>query len=259
MDIGRRNRTASALDLDDMLGFIMDGLRNLNVMENTYLIFTSDNGFHLGEHQFFYGKERPYEHDVRVPMLIHTPQVLTGVRTLPTTHVDITRTIVDIAQAQDLVSPSLSELDGKSFFTALTGEDVPISEWRSFSYSELFEPEGRTWRYIRHFAEDGKLEWTLSLWCSGEVEVFDMADDNEQLKNLLEPKTAANTFRIKVAEFVKQQWLPVINGIGSCSGRNCSEASKLHRIEGLDDLSTLLPCATFDKMEGRNSAAMRPK
>merc|ERR1719343_1285286 len=107
----------------------MDGLEKLEVMDNTYLIFTSDNGFHIGEHQLFYGKMKPYEHDVHVPMFIRTPDGQSGVRALPTTHVDITRTIVDLASSQAEVTPSIDALDGTSFADALNGGENSFLSW----------------------------------------------------------------------------------------------------------------------------------
>ena len=65
-DMGYRNRSASCVDLDDMIGTLLQGLDDLGVANNTYVIFTSDNGFHLGEHKMLFGKEHPYTHDVRV-------------------------------------------------------------------------------------------------------------------------------------------------------------------------------------------------
>lgn len=44
-DFGWRNRSAALMDLDDLIGDIMDGLERLNVLNETYVIFTSDNGF----------------------------------------------------------------------------------------------------------------------------------------------------------------------------------------------------------------------
>ena len=59
-DIGFRNRSASLLDLDEMLGAIMDGLVTLGVENSTFVIFSSDNGYHLGEHRMPFGKGNPY-------------------------------------------------------------------------------------------------------------------------------------------------------------------------------------------------------
>lgn len=52
-DIGFRNRTASLLDLDFMLGTIISGLEERGVLNNTYVFFTSDNGYHLGSMTHF--------------------------------------------------------------------------------------------------------------------------------------------------------------------------------------------------------------
>jgi N-acetylglucosamine-6-sulfatase len=74
-DIGFRNRSAALLDLDSLLGVVLDGIEALGVADNTYVIFTSDNGYHLAEHKMPMGKEHPYETDVSLPMYIKGPGV----------------------------------------------------------------------------------------------------------------------------------------------------------------------------------------
>jgi N-acetylglucosamine-6-sulfatase len=69
-DIGFRNRSAALLDLDALLGVVLDGINALGVGADTYVIFTSDNGYHLGEHKMNMGKEHPYETDVSLPMCV---------------------------------------------------------------------------------------------------------------------------------------------------------------------------------------------
>merc|ERR1719174_2600421 len=153
--MGWRNRSAALLDLDDMLKVIFTGLDTLGVLNNTYVIFSSDNGYHLGEHKMPFGKGEPYETDVRLPMYIRGPGVYRN-KTLPhpTTHLDITRTVVEIAQA-DQTAPG--NLDGKSFLSELSdpvgghnghdghsGHQSKVTTWsraeawRQFSFSEFF-------------------------------------------------------------------------------------------------------------------------
>jgi hypothetical protein len=55
-DLGWRNRSASLVDLDEMIGVIIDGLVGLDVLDDTIVFFTSDNGYHLGEHKMPFGK-----------------------------------------------------------------------------------------------------------------------------------------------------------------------------------------------------------
>ena len=150
-DMGFRNRSASLLDLDDMIGVLLKGIDDLGVADNTFVIFTSDNGFHLGEHQMLFGKEHPYDHDVSLPLYIRGPGVPAGAELLyPTNHLDITATVVDLAGATVSGPP----LDGLSFAAAL-GPSPPAPEaWRSFSFTEHFENANTWWEIRRPLAAD---------------------------------------------------------------------------------------------------------
>ena len=119
-DMGWRNRSCALRDLDDLLGVIINGFESLGVLQDTFVLFTSDNGYHLGEHKLPFGKGLPYETDTRLPFYIRGPNVFRNV-TLPhpTTHLDITATVVDIARAQAFVP---TQLDGKSFLGEILGE-----------------------------------------------------------------------------------------------------------------------------------------
>ena len=58
------------MDLDDLLSTIFGGLDALGKRDTTYFWFSSDNGYHLGEHRLLYGKTEPYETDTRLPMYV---------------------------------------------------------------------------------------------------------------------------------------------------------------------------------------------
>ena len=68
-----RNRSVAALDLDDLIGTVLDAIDELQIADETWVIFTSDNGYHLGEHQLDFGKEHPYNTDVNLPLYIRGP------------------------------------------------------------------------------------------------------------------------------------------------------------------------------------------
>src|ERR687898_1896414 len=68
-----RKRLQSMLAVDDMVGDLVRALRKSGEMDNTYIFFTSDNGFHLGEHRLGAGKWTPYEEDIRVPLVVRGP------------------------------------------------------------------------------------------------------------------------------------------------------------------------------------------
>lgn len=180
-DMVYRNRTAAVVDLDDMLSKIFDGLRGMGVLDATYVFFSSDNGYHLGEHRMLFGKTKPYHTDVRLPMYVRGPGVPAGlVRPHPTNHLDITATIADLAGA---TSYSPHPLDGQSFAAALTDAPPALSAWRDFSFSEFYVKQN-TWRNIRQLGADGKPLWAFHLWCTNQTEVYHEAVDPWQMNNL---------------------------------------------------------------------------
>src|SRR4028118_337765 len=77
-----RDRLRSMLAVDEMVGRLMDALEESGELADTYVFFTSDNGWHAGEHRLTTGKWTAYEEDVRVPLIVRGPGGPAG-RTLP--------------------------------------------------------------------------------------------------------------------------------------------------------------------------------
>ncbi len=73
-----RRRRLTMLAIDDMVGRIVAALRSSGQLDNTYLVFSSDNGFHLGQHRLPAGKQTPYEEDIHVPLVVRGPGVPAG-------------------------------------------------------------------------------------------------------------------------------------------------------------------------------------
>jgi N-acetylglucosamine-6-sulfatase len=59
--------------LDEMIGHLMETLKESEELDNTYIFFTSDNGYHMGQHRLTAGKWTAYEEDARVPLIVHGP------------------------------------------------------------------------------------------------------------------------------------------------------------------------------------------
>jgi len=121
-----RKRLQSMLAVDDMVGDLIAALRDSGELENTYIVFTSDNGFHLGQHRLGAGKWTPYEEDIRVPLIVRGPGVPEG-RTLQhmVLNNDIAPTVADLAGAK---TPSF--VDGRSLKPLLTDDPPPLRDWR---------------------------------------------------------------------------------------------------------------------------------
>jgi len=211
-----RNRTSAAVDLDDLLKTIFKGLEDLDMLETTYVIFSSDNGYHLGEHRLLFGKTKPYETDTRLPMYIRGPGIPKGeVRIHPTTHLDITATIADLANI-----PSYAKqfpLDGKSFADVLTNTPPSLNKWRNFSFSEFYVGHN-TWRQIRHInATTGKGEFTFHWWCTNQSEVYELVRDPYQMNNVGGDSPTA------YGQKMINRYLGVTEILGKCVGQACSQ------------------------------------
>jgi len=87
-----RDRAQMVQSIDRLLGQIRDA-----VDPNTYVLLTSDNGFHLGQHRLWMGKATPYDSDVHVPLLITGPGVVPGVRQQMVSNIDLAPTLETLA------------------------------------------------------------------------------------------------------------------------------------------------------------------
>ena len=94
--------------VDELVEAVVNRLEEADVLDNTYVIYTSDNGYHIGQHRLQPGKECGFEEDIRVPLFVRGPQVPeNGVVDSVTTHIDLIPTIFEIASL-----PLKDEFDG---------------------------------------------------------------------------------------------------------------------------------------------------
>lgn len=107
--VRRRNRIAMLASVDDAVASIVSALQAENELDNTYLIFTDDNGYFSGEHRIRQGKYLPHEPSTHVPLMIRGPGIPSGTSEELVSNVDLAATIGDIAD----VSPALLQ-DGRS-------------------------------------------------------------------------------------------------------------------------------------------------
>ena len=72
------HRLGNLAYVDDMVADLISHLDGYGLLDNTYIIYTTDNGFHIGNHRLNAGKRCPYEEDINIPMLIRGPDVAKG-------------------------------------------------------------------------------------------------------------------------------------------------------------------------------------
>ena len=95
-----RQRAESIAVLDAQVRRLVRTLRERGELDQTVFVFTSDNGYFLGEHRFRNGKRKAYEPSIRVPLVIAGPGIPHGVRDDPAKTPDLTATILDLAGAK---------------------------------------------------------------------------------------------------------------------------------------------------------------
>ena len=79
-DLIHRRRLLTLLSVDDAIHRLYKGLKNQGMLDNTYIFFSSDHGYHLGQFGLAKGKSMPYEYDIRVPFYALGPKVPKGAR-----------------------------------------------------------------------------------------------------------------------------------------------------------------------------------
>jgi N-acetylglucosamine-6-sulfatase len=70
-----RRRLQSLQAVDELVQIVIETLQQTGELNRTYIVFTSDNGYHLGQHRLFQGKQTAYDEDIRVPLGIRSPNV----------------------------------------------------------------------------------------------------------------------------------------------------------------------------------------
>lgn len=95
-----RQRLRALQAVDELVEGLVAQLARAGALDDTYVIYSSDNGFHVGQHRLPPGKECGYEEDIRVPLVVRGPGVARGaVEDAVTTHIDLAPTILQIAGA----------------------------------------------------------------------------------------------------------------------------------------------------------------
>lgn len=196
-----RNRLRALQSVDELVESVIERLEKLGILDNTYVIYTTDNGFHIGQHRLQPGKDCGIEEDINIPLVIRGPGVPEGHTTeIVTTHTDMAPTIMDLIGNQ---APDNANFDG----TAIPLTDKGIAEAAksrqehvNVEYWGIAVGEGgrlgddrvfqnNTYKALRIVSESWNLYY--SVWCTNEHELYDMKADPGQMHNLLSTTKAS--------------------------------------------------------------------
>ena len=202
-----RARLGSLQVVDNFVGKMVSNLKKSGKLENTYFMFTTDNGYHLGQHRMEAGKNTPYVEDVIFPLVVRGPSVpKDATREKLVQNIDLASTFADLAG----VKPP-AKADGASFAPLLRARDVP---WRD---AALVEDSGRRGFYGL-ITERGE---AYVEWNGGFKEYYNLNRDPYQLDNAFESKSVPPPDPARVRELEAQ-----LKRLRSCSANTCRVAAK---------------------------------
>jgi N-acetylglucosamine-6-sulfatase len=190
--------------LDEGIGQIVDALAATGELENTYIIFTSDNGYHLGQHRFFNGKFEVYEEDIGVPLIIRGPGLEPGVtRDQMAVNIDLAPTMAAWGDA----TPDRA-MDGQSL-APLLGTDGATQTWRTDFLVELYRhlPPAQNGDVIKAVRTEQEVYVEYQ---SGPRELYDLVNDPYQLENIYASADPAHIAALaaRLAELATSQGNP---------------------------------------------------
>jgi N-acetylglucosamine-6-sulfatase len=177
-----RRRLRSLQSTDDLVQKLVKTLQETGELKHTFIVYTSDNGFRMGEHRLWPGKRTAYEEDIQVPFVVRGPGIPAG-RLLKqmVLNIDIAPTLARLA---GIKPPEF--VDGRSFLPLF---DHPRQPWRrSFMVGRLQRDSlPQTERAERfRFEAIRTARWIYVEYSGGERELYNLDKDPYQLENVVQ-------------------------------------------------------------------------
>jgi arylsulfatase A-like enzyme len=167
--------------VDDLIGQLLDSLESQNLLENTYIVLTSDHGYHLGEKSLI-KKTTLYDNSTRIPLIIAGPNMAPGSTCIfPVSLINIYPTLVDLAE---IPTPD-HQLDGISLKPLLQN---PLEAGPEFVISHLASderiPNGSPSLPLHQHHSIRTIDKRYTLYATGEEEFYDYVIDPNEWFNL---------------------------------------------------------------------------
>ncbi len=208
-----RARSETLLAVDEMVARLIQRLDDHGALDRSYVFFTSDNGYHLGEHRLDTGKGTPYEQSIRVPLVVRGPGITAGTREHRLAGMaDLAPTIAELAGAR---TPAF--VDGRSLLPVLASDPADLP-WREAILCEKYrnsalrvagparlsspalqrdeddDDDGKV--VVPSWAALRKTDAVYVEYETGEQEFYDLREDAAQLDNLADSLSPATTVRL---------------------------------------------------------------
>lgn len=175
-------RAEMVLAVDDGLGRMVEALEARGILDETFIIFTSDNGFFYGEHNLSLERRLPYEESIRMPLIVHYPGVAQAGEQVDglVASVDLAPTVLEIAG-----TPIGEHIQGQSFVPLLMGDATQARESvlvEFYTYENPFP-----WLLDMDYRALRTDRYKLIHWMQypGEEELYDLQEDPYEMRNLI--------------------------------------------------------------------------
>jgi N-acetylglucosamine-6-sulfatase len=176
-----RNRLRMLAAADEGLGQMLETLDSQGELDNTLIVFTSDEGYFYGEHGLSVERRLAYEESARIPLLMRWPKLIEAGSEIDefALSIDLAPTLLDIGRA-----PASSDMHGHSLIPLLRGEKVP---WRESFLIEYFSDRvfPRISKMGYHSVRTERWKYIHYVELDGMDELYDLHADPFEMKNLI--------------------------------------------------------------------------
>ena len=176
--------------VDDAVGTVLDYLETSGLAENTIVIYTTDNGWYMGE-LGLYDKRFMYEPGLRVPLLASGPGVAAGITPEAfVANIDLAPTFLDLAGEK-----IPADMQGRSLVPLFAGGKP--DGWRSSIYYRYYHDPGDH-NTAAHYGVRTDTHKLIYFWRRNQWECFDLVKDPQELKNVYnDPAEQATVAKLK--------------------------------------------------------------
>ena len=192
-----RRRAEMVLSVDESLGRIIEALVDQGQLDDTMIVFTSDNGFFFGEHWLSQERRMPYEESVRMPLLVRYPPLAKPGSLVEglVMSIDIAPTVLDAGGAE-----IGAHIQGRSMLPLLRGDG---DDWRKSVLVEFYTHENpRPWLMDMDYRAVRTEGYKLIHWIQhpDEEELYDLRSDPYEMQNLVNDSEAQGVLKALRAE-----------------------------------------------------------
>jgi N-acetylglucosamine-6-sulfatase len=194
-----RNRLRMLASVDEGLGDILKTLEDQNQLDNTLIVFTSDEGYFYGEHGLSVERRLAYEESIRIPLFMRWPKQIKPGATIDqfALNVDVAPTLLDIAGA---TIPST--MDGRSLLPLLRGDAAVVRSWRNSFLIEYWSDKVFPRVVSMGYQAVRTDRWKLIRYTElkGMDELYDLQSDPFETNNLASDPSARDALAKAQAE-----------------------------------------------------------